>query len=230
MTETFDTTPLPSMRTHGSHRDPEPAFSPTMQEELKATWRPSGPTIGSMIVLTAAATHRSVSVSTATKPSSPTWLAGDALRHLKQFHVRRPGDDLGPSHAISEAYLCVNGMACGVRSTCWLRPTSLSPEHATLRSARHLRMAAVRADEDAAVHAGRGVAHDLHHERMSADTAHRIGLVSEVCAGEQLLERPLVADAIAHSRRWGSASLAIWAANDLGTTGVVDGPSLLTTV
>jgi enoyl-CoA hydratase/carnithine racemase len=71
------------------------------------------------------------------------------------------------------------------------------------------------------------------HERMSAATAHRIGLVSEVCPAGELMERARwVADAIASQPAVGvQASLrSIWAANDLGTKQALSmGPSLLTT-
>ena len=66
-----------------------------------------------------------------------------------------------------------------------------------------------------------------------AETAHRIGLVSEVCPGDELMARARwVAEAIASQPSVGvQASLrAIWAANDLGTKqALAMGPSLLTT-
>ncbi|MEM9204643.1 MAG: enoyl-CoA hydratase/isomerase family protein, partial [Actinomycetota bacterium] len=66
-----------------------------------------------------------------------------------------------------------------------------------------------------------------------AETAHRIGLVSEVCSSNELMDRARwVAEAIASQPPIGvQASLrSIWAANDLGTKQALSmGPALLTT-
>ena len=70
------------------------------------------------------------------------------------------------------------------------------------------------------------------HERMSAATAMRIGLVSEVCAAEDLLSRASwIAGAIASQPAWAvQATLrAIWAANDMGRLNAISvAPAILT--
>jgi E-phenylitaconyl-CoA hydratase len=71
------------------------------------------------------------------------------------------------------------------------------------------------------------------YERLSAATAQRIGLVSEVCTSETLADRARwVAESIAAQPAVGvQATLrAIWAAADMGTRNALAmGPALLTT-
>lgn len=69
------------------------------------------------------------------------------------------------------------------------------------------------------------------YEHMSAETAHRVGLVSEVCAGEELEERArFIANAIASqpSDAVQTTLRAIWYANDVGRSRAMEmGPAFL---
>jgi enoyl-CoA hydratase/carnithine racemase len=219
------------------------AFSPTMQEELKATWRAfrSDDRVNA-IVLTAAG-DTSFCVGIDRNEAEFTNMAGDSRLYgtSNNFMYDDPGDDLGPKSCdLWKPVICaVNGMACG--GAFYMLAESdiiIAADHATFFDP-HVTygMAAVYEPMKMLQYMPLGEVLRMtllgNHERMSAATAHRIGLVSEVCPADELMERARwVADAIASQPAVGvQASLrSIWAANDLGTKQALSmGPSLLTT-
>ena len=219
------------------------AFSPTMQEELKATWRSfrSDDRVNA-IVLTAAG-DTSFCVGIDRNEAEFTNMAGDSRLYgtSNNFMYDDPGDDLGPKSCdLWKPVICaVNGMACG--GAFYMLAESdiiIAADHATFFDP-HVTygMAAVYEPMKMLQYMPLGEVLRMtllgNHERMSAATAHRIGLVSEVCPADELMERARwVADAIASQPAVGvQASLrSIWAANDLGTKQALSmGPSLLTT-
>ena len=219
------------------------AFSPTMQEELKATWRAfrSDDRVNA-IVLTAAG-DTSFCVGIDRNEAEFTNMAGDSRLYgtSNNFMYDDPGDDLGPKSCdLWKPGICaVNGMACG--GAFYMLAESdviIAADHATFFDP-HVTygMAAVYEPMKMLQYMPLGEVLRMtllgNHERMSAATAHRIGLVSEVCPADELMERARwVADAIASQPAVGvQASLrSIWTANDLGTKQALSmGPSLLTT-
>jgi enoyl-CoA hydratase/carnithine racemase len=219
------------------------AFSPTMQEELKSTWRAfrSDDRVNA-IVLTAAG-DTSFCVGIDRNEAEFTNMAGDSRLYgtSNNFMYDDPGDDLGPKSCdLWKPVICaVNGMACG--GAFYMLAESdivIAAGHATFFDP-HVTygMAAVYEPMKMLQYMPLGEVLRMtllgNHERMSAATAHRIGLVSEVCPADELMERARwVADAIASQPAVGvQASLrSIWAANDLGTKQALSmGPSLLTT-
>ncbi len=219
------------------------AFSPTMQEELKATWRAfrSDDRVNA-IVLTAAG-DTSFCVGIDRNEAEFTNMAGDSRLYgtSNNFMYDDPGDDLGPKSCdLWKPVICaINGMACG--GAFYMLAESdiiIAADHATFFDP-HVTygMAAVYEPMKMLQYMPLGEVLRMtllgNHERMSAATAHRIGLVSEVCPADELMERARwVADAIASQPAVGvQASLrSIWAANDLGTKqALLMGPSLLTT-
>ena len=219
------------------------AFSPTMQEELKATWRAfrSDDRVNA-IVLTAAG-DMSFCVGIDRNEAEFTNMAGDSRLYgtSNNFMYDDPGDDLGPKSCdLWKPVICaVNGMACG--GAFYMLAESdiiIAADHATFFDP-HVTygMAAVYEPMKMLQYMPLGEVLRMtllgNHERMSAATAHRIGLVSEICPADELMERARwVADAIASQPAVGvQASLrSIWTANDLGTKQALSmGPSLLTT-
>ncbi len=219
------------------------AFSPTMQEELKSTWRAfrSDDRVNA-IVLTAAG-DMSFCVGIDRNEAEFTNMAGDSRLYgtSNNFMYDDPGDDLGPKSCdLWKPVICaVNGMACG--GAFYMLAESdiiIAADHATFFDP-HVTygMAAVYEPMKMLQYMPLGEVLRMtllgNHERMSAATAHRIGLVSEVCPADELMERARwVADAIASQPAVGvQASLrSIWTANDLGTKQALSmGPSLLTT-
>jgi enoyl-CoA hydratase/carnithine racemase len=219
------------------------AFSPTMQEELKATWRAFRSDDRVNAILLTAAGDTSFCVGIDRNEAEFTNMAGDSRLYgtSNNFMYDDPGDDLGPKSCdLWKPVICaVNGMACG--GAFYMLAESdiiIAADHATFFDP-HVTygMAAVYEPMKMLQYMPLGEVLRMtllgNHERMSAATAHRIGLVSEVCPADELMERARwVADAIASQPAVGvQASLrSIWTANDLGTKQALSmGPSLLTT-
>ncbi len=219
------------------------AFSPTMQEELKSTWRAFRSDDRVNAVVLTAAGDMSFCVGIDRNEAEFTNMAGDSRLYgtSNNFMYDDPGDDLGPKSCdLWKPVICaVNGMACG--GAFYMLAESdiiIAADHATFFDP-HVTygMAAVYEPMKMLQYMPLGEVLRMtllgNHERMSAATAHRIGLVSEVCPADELMERARwVADAIASQPAVGvQASLrSIWTANDLGTKQALSmGPSLLTT-
>ena len=152
-----------------------------------------------------------------------------------------PGDDLGPKSCdLWKPVICaVNGMCCG-GAFYFLAECDIivAAEHATFFDP-HVTygMPAIYEPMKMAQRMPLGEILRMtllgNHERLSAATAHQIGLVSEVVSIGKLHERAeWIANAIASQPPIAvQASLrAIWAANDLGRINALDqAPSLLST-
>ena len=223
--------------------DAHNAFSPTMQEELKTTWRAFRSNDDVNAVILTAAGDKAFCVGIDRNEAEFTNLSGSDNLYgtSNNFMYDDPGDDLGPKSCdLWKPVICaVNGMACG--GAFYMLAESdviIAADHATFFDP-HVTygMAAVYEPMKMLQYMPLGEVLRMtllgNHERMSADTAHRIGLVSEVVPGAELSQRARwVAEAIASQPPVGvQASLrAIWAANDLGTRQALSmAPSLLTT-
>ena len=219
------------------------AFSPTMQAELKATWRAFRSDDRVNAVILTAAGDKSFCVGIDRNEAEFTNMAGSDRLYgtSNNFMYDDPGDDLGPKSCdLWKPVICaVNGMACG--GAFYMLAESdiiIAADHATFFDP-HVTygMAAVYEPMKMLQYMPLGEVLRMtllgNYERMSAETAHRIGLVSELCSSAELMDRARwVAEAIAAQPPVGvQASLrAIWAANDLGTKQALSmGPALLTT-
>ena len=223
--------------------DAHNAFSPTMQAELRATWRSFRTDDDVHAVILTAAGDRSFCVGIDRNEAEFTNLAGDDRLYgtSNNFMYDDPGDDLGPKSCdLWKPVVCaVNGMACG--GAFYMLAESdviIAADHATFFDPHvTFGMAAVYEPMKMLQYMPLGEVLRMtllgSHERISAATAHRIGLVSEVCSADELPARARwLAEAIASQPPVGvQASLrAIWAANDLGTARALSmGPALLTT-
>ena len=219
------------------------AFSPTMQRELRATWEAFRRDDDVRAIVLTAAGEKSFCVGIDRNEAEFTALDdSDSLYGTSNnFMYDDPGDDLGPKACdLWKPVVCaVNGMAAG--GAFYMLAESdiiIAADHATFFDP-HVTygMAAVYEPIKMLQRMPLGEILRLsllgNHERMTAATAQRIGLVSEVCPGEELRERAKwVADAIAAQPPVAvQATLrAIWAANDMGRLNALAmAPSILTT-
>ncbi|MGA0239131.1 MAG: enoyl-CoA hydratase/isomerase family protein [Acidimicrobiales bacterium] len=223
--------------------DAHNAFNPLMQQELRATWTAFRSNDDVNAVILTATGDRAFCVGIDRKEAEFTNLAGSDNLYGTSSNVMYddPGDDLGPKSCdLWKPVICaVNGMACG--GAFYMLAESdviVAADHATFFDP-HVTYGMAAVYEPMKMLQYMPLAEVLrmtllgNHERMTAQTAQRIGLVSEVCPGDQLMDRARwVAEAIASQPPVGvQATLrAIWAANDLGTRQALSmGPALLTT-
>jgi len=219
------------------------AFSPTMQRELRATWEAFRRDDDVRAIVLTAAGEKSFCVGIDRNEGEFTALDDSAGLYgtSNNFMYDDPGDDLGPKACdLWKPVICaVNGMAAG--GAFYMLAESdviISADHATYFDP-HVTygMAAVYEPIKMLQRMPLGEVLRMsllgNHERMSAETAHRIGLVSEVCASSELHDRAKwVADAIAAQPPVAvQATLrAIWAANDMGRLNAIAmAPAILTT-
>lgn len=219
------------------------AFSPTMQRELRATWEAFRRDDDVRAIVLTAAGDKSFCVGIDRNEAEFTALDdSDGLYGTSNdFMYDDPGDDLGPKACdLWKPVICaVNGMAAG--GAFYMLAESdviIAADHATFFDP-HVTygMAAVYEPMKMLQRMPLGEILRLsllgNYERMSAETAHRIGLVSEVCPASELRERAKwVADAIAAQPPIAvQATLrAIWAANDMGRLqALAVAPAILTT-
>ncbi|MEQ8839473.1 MAG: enoyl-CoA hydratase/isomerase family protein [Acidimicrobiales bacterium] len=219
------------------------AFTPTMQRELRATWQAFRRDDDVRAIVLTAAGEKSFCVGIDRNEGEFTALDDSAGLYgtSNNFMYDDPGDDLGPKACdLWKPVVCaVNGMAAGGAFYMLAEADVIvSAEHATFFDP-HVTygMAAVYEPIKMLQRMPLGEVLRMsllgNHERMSAETAHRIGLVSEVCPSAQLHERAKwVADAIAAQPPMAvQATLrAIWAANDMGRLNAIAmAPAILTT-
>ncbi|NIR39892.1 MAG: enoyl-CoA hydratase/isomerase family protein [Actinobacteria bacterium] len=219
------------------------AFTPTMQEELRATWRAFRRDDDVRVVVLTAAGDKAFCVGIDRNEGDFTAL--DDSDHLygtsNDFMYDDPGDDLGPKSCDlwKPVVVAVNGMACGGAFYMLAEAdVIIGADHATFFDP-HVTygMAAVYEPMKMLQRMPLGEILRLsllgNHERMTAETAQRIGLVSEVCPAAELRERAQwVADAIASQPPVAvqATMRAIWAANDLGRLNAISvAPAILTT-
>ena len=218
------------------------AFDETMQHEVRAVWRAFRSDDDVRAIVLTASGDRSFCVGI---DRGQDFSALDDSENLygtsNNFMYDDPGDDLGPKSCdLWKPVVCaVNGMCCG-GAFYFLAEADIivAADHATFFDP-HVTygMAAVYEPMKMAQRMPLGEVLRLtllgNHERMSAETAMRIGLVSEVVPGDQLAETAgWLASAIASQPATAvQASLrAIWAANDLGRLDAMAmAPAILTT-
>ena len=218
------------------------AFDPVMQREVRSVWRDLRSDDDVRAVVLTASGDRSFCVGV---DRNQEFTALDDSASLygtsNNFMYDDPGEDLGPKACDlwKPVIAAVNGMACG--GAFYLLAEAdviISADHATFFDP-HVTygMAAVYEPMKMLQRMPLGEVLRLSllgaNERMTAETAHRIGLVSEVCSGDELASRAKwVADAIAsQSPTAVQATLrAIWAANDLGRLEALSvAPAILST-
>lgn len=217
------------------------AFNEQMQAEVAATWKAFRVMDDVHVAVLTAAGDKAFCVGI---DRDQDMTALDDSENLygtsNNYMYDDPGDDLGPkSNDLWKPVICaINGMCCGgafyFLAECDI---IISADHATFFDP-HVTygMAAVYEPMKMLQRMPLGEILRLtllgNHERMSAETAHRIGLVSEVVPGDQLLETTTwLANAIASQPPVAvQGSLrAIWAANDMGRLNAMAvAPAILT--
>ncbi|MFT5203794.1 MAG: enoyl-CoA hydratase/carnithine racemase [Candidatus Aldehydirespiratoraceae bacterium] len=219
------------------------AFSPTMQRELRATWKAFRRDDEVRAIVLTAAGEKAFCVGIDRNEGEFTALDGtDSLYGTSNnFMYDDPGDDLGPKACdLWKPVICaVNGMAAGGAFYMLAEADIIiSADHATFFDP-HVTygMAAVYEPIKMLQRMPLGEVLRMsllgNYERMTAETAHRIGMVSEVCSSADLHERAKwVADAIAAQPPVAvqATMRAIWAANDMGRLNALAmAPAILTT-
>ncbi|MDG2025887.1 MAG: enoyl-CoA hydratase/isomerase family protein [Acidimicrobiales bacterium] len=219
------------------------AFTPTMEREISETWQAFRRDDNVRAIVLTAAGEKSFCVGIDRNESEFTALDDSAGLYgtSNNFMYDDPGEKLGPkSQDLWKPVICaVNGMAVG--GAFYLLAEAdviIAADNATFFDP-HVTygMAAVYEPMKMLQRMPLGEILRLsllgNYERMSAETAHRIGLVSEVCPGEELVERAKwIADAIAAQPPVAvqGTMRAIWAANDMGRLNAIAmAPSILTT-
>jgi enoyl-CoA hydratase/carnithine racemase len=218
------------------------AFDEVMQEELRSVWRALRSDDDVHVIVVTGAGDRSFCVGI---DRGQDFTALDDSENLyrtsNNFMYDDPGDDLGPKACDlwKPVIAAVNGL-CGGGAFYLLAECDviIASDNATFFDP-HVTygMAAVYEPIKMAQRMPLGEVLRLtllgNHEHMSAETAHRIGLVSEVVAPDELQAAAgWVAEAIASQPAVAvQASLrAIWAANDLGRRDALQmAPAILTT-
>ena len=218
------------------------AFDDRMRQEVRATWRALRELDDARVAVLTASGDRSFCAGIDRDVEMPA-LAGRGTLYgtSNDFMYDDPGDDLGPKACDlwKPVIAAVNGVCCGgafyLIAECDI---IIAAEHATFFDP-HVTygMAAVYEPIKMAQRMPLGEILRLtllgNHERMTAQTALRIGLVSEVVPSDQLQDAAdrlaaIIAsqppDAVQGSLR------AIWAANDMGRLDALAmAPSILTT-
>lgn len=217
------------------------AFDMRMRQEVRATWRALRE-LDEVRVAVLSATGKRAFCSGIDRGSDMPALEGNNLYSTSNNYMYDdPGDDLGPKACDlwKPVIAAVNGICCGggfyLIAEC---DVIIAAEHATFFDP-HVTygMAAVYEPIKMAQRMPLGEILRLtllgNHERMTADTAQRIGLVSEVVPSAELADTALrIAEAIASQppQAVQGSLRAIWAANDLGRLKALDvAPALLTT-
>ena len=219
------------------------AFSPTMQREMRATWEAFRRDDDVRVIVLTAAGDKAFCVGIDRNEAELTALDdNDSLYGTSNnFMYDDPGDDLGPKACdLWKPVVCaVNGMAAGGAFYMIAEAdVIIAADHATFFDPHvTFGMAAVYEPVKMLQRMPLGEILRLsllgNYERMTAATAHRIGLVSEVCPADELRDRAKwVADAIAAQPPVAvqATMRAIWAANDMGRLNAISmAPSILTT-
>ena len=218
------------------------AFNLQMQDEIRSTWRAFREMDDVHVVVLTGTGEKSFSVGIDRDDDMSALEDKENLYGTSNNYMYDdPGDDLGPKSCdMWKPVICaVNGMCCGgafyFLAECDI---IIAAEHATFFDP-HVTygMPAVYEPMKMAQRMPLGEILRMtllgNHERLSADTAKQIGLVSEVVPIEALNERASwISTAIASQPPVAvQASLrAIWAANDLGRLDALSqAPSILST-
>lgn len=219
------------------------AFDPLMQAELRSAWRGFRSDDEVRAVVLTGAGQRAFCVGIDRRESEFTNLAGsDSLYGTSNnFMYDDPGDDLGPKSCDlwKPVIAAVNGMACAgafyMLAEC---DVIIAADHAEFFDP-HVTFGMAAVYEPVKMLQRMPLGEVLRmsllgsHERITAATAQRIGLVSEVCAAGELAERARwIAEAVASQPPLGvQATLrAVWAGAEMGAVNALSvAPALLTT-
>lgn len=222
--------------------DTHNAFNSVMERELQQTWRAFRRDDEVRAIVLTATGDKAFCVGI--DRTAAEFTALDDSRGLygtsNNFMYDDPGDKLGPKSCdLWKPVVCaVNGMAAGGAFYMLAEAdVIIAAEHATFFDPHvSYGMAAVYEPIKMAQRMPLGEILRLslmgNYERMSAATAQRIGLVSEVCANDDLAARASwIASAIAAQPAWAvQATLrAIWAANDMGRLNAISMASSILT-
>ncbi len=217
------------------------AFNQQMQDEVKATWKAFREIDEVHVAVLGAAGDRAFCVGIDRGQDMSAMGGGKLYGTSNNFMYDDPGDDLGAKACDmwKPVIAAVNGVCCG--GAFYLIAEAdiiIASEDATFFDP-HVTygMAAVYEPMKMLQRMPLGEILRLtllgNHERMSAETAHRIGLVSDVVPADELRDAARVlAEAIASQPPVAvQASLrAIWAANDLNRNEALSmAPAILTT-
>ena len=217
------------------------AFDLTMQEEVRATWRALRVLDDVHCAVLTASGDKAFCVGIDRGQDMTAMGGGQLYGTSNNFMYDDPGDDLGPKACDlwKPVIAAVNGICCGgafyLIAECDI---IIASDNATFFDP-HVTygMAAVYEPMKMLQRMPLGEILRLtllgNHERMSAETAHRIGLVSDVVSSADLHDAAnVLATAIASQPPTAvQASMrAIWAANDLGReSALAMAPAILTT-
>ncbi len=219
------------------------AFNPTMLRELSKTWRSFRSDDDVRAIVLTATGDRAFCVGIDRHETEFTNLSGSDNLYgtSNNFMYDDPGEDLGPKSCDlwKPVIAAVNGMACAgafyMLAEC---DVIVAADHATFFDP-HVTYAMAAVYEPIKMLQRMPLGEVLrmsllgNHERMTAATAHRIGLVSEVCPNSELIDRAAwLARTIASQPPVGvQATLrAIWAAAEMGSTNALNlAPAILTT-
>lgn len=208
------------------------AFDERMRGELRATWRALRHDDETRVVVLSGSGDRAFCSGIDRSGEMSALLGGPIFGTSNNFMYDDPGDDLGPKACDlwKPVIAAVNGICCGgafyMLAECDL---IIAAEHATFFDP-HVTygMAAVYEPIKMAQRMPLGEVLRLTllgaHERMTAQTALRVGLVSEVVPFDELAGRAhrLAGTVASQPPEAVQASLrAIWAANDLGRVGAL---------
>ncbi len=218
------------------------AFNKVMQQEIRSIWRELRVDDDVRVVVLTASGHKAFCVGI-DRNQEFTALDDSATLYgtSNNFMYDDPGDDLGPKACDlwKPVVAAVNGMACGGAFYLLAEADVIIASEGATFFDPHVTygMAAVYEPMKMLQRMPLGEVLRMSllgaNERMSAETARRIGLVSEICPADDLTARAKwVADAIASQPPTAvQATLrAIWAANDLGRLGALSvAPAILST-
>ena len=219
------------------------AFDPVMQSELYMAWRSFRSDDEVRAIVLTGAGEKAFCVGIDRRESEFTNLAGSDRLYgtSNNFMYDDPGDDIGPKSCDlwKPVIAAVNGMACAgafyMLAEC---DVIIAAEHASFFDP-HVTYGMAAVYEPIKMLQRMPLGEVLRmsllgsHERISAATAQRIGLVSEVCPAAELTDRARwVAEAIASQPPVGVQGTlrSIWAAAEMGSTHALSvAPALLTT-
>ena len=205
------------------------AFNEKMQEELRTTWRNLRKNDDINVVVLTAAGNKAFCTGIDRSESMDSYedRADNPFGTSNEFMYDDPGLDLGPKACdLWKPVICaVNGMACG--GAFYLLgevDIIVAADHATFFDPHVTYGMPAVYEPLLMLHRGMPFGEILrmtllgNHERMSAERAHQIGLVSEVCPSADLAERAgWLADAIASAptRPMQATLRTLWAGREL---------------
>ncbi len=217
------------------------AFNQQMQDEVKATWLAFREIDEVHVAVLTAAGDRAFCVGIDRGQDMSAMGGGKLYGTSNNFMYDDPGDDLGAKACDmwKPVIAAVNGVCCGGAFYLIAEADIIIASDTATFFDPHVTygMAAVYEPMKMLQRMPLGEILRLtllgNHERMSAETAHRIGLVSDVVPGDELHDAAeILANAIASQPPVAvQASLrAIWAANDLNRNEALSmAPAILTT-